>query len=256
MRASSDSTGNVYTERLTAAIANAFAASRTADCVETSRRSVEHSVLYRALQTAFVYRTLCAAFVWLEKTLERWIKHSFGYRWLTADPDPNVIVIDLRETKTVGPPLRLLERVLFVAIPAVSSSFVWRLSKAAIERLRAGPLRIAGSGLLAVVFVSSLWTVVTGASSFRVGALIALAIVGLAAFLDRRSWAQLRKTRVVAVLAAIFVPPEPPTKTERIKQTERTEKTERAARTERTTRATRREETETTVDGVSERDHE
>ena len=250
MRASSDSTGNVYTERLTAAIATAFAASRTADYVETGRRSVEHSVLYRALQTAFVYRTLCAAFVWLEKTLERWIKHSFGYRWLTADPDPNVIVIDLRETKTVGPPLRLLERVLFVAIPAVSSSFVWRLSKTVIERLRAGPLRIVGGGLLAFVFVSALWTVVTGPSSFRVGALIALAIVGLAAFLDRRSWAELRERRVVAVLAAIVVPPEPPV------ETERTEKTERATRPERTTRATRREETETTVDGVSERDRE
>jgi len=40
------------------------------------------------------------------------VRHSYCYRWLTAEPDPDVIVIDLRETRTVGPFVRLLEGVI------------------------------------------------------------------------------------------------------------------------------------------------
>jgi hypothetical protein len=31
------------------------------------------------------------------------------WRWLTAEPDPDVIVIDLRETLTVGPVIAVLD---------------------------------------------------------------------------------------------------------------------------------------------------
>lgn len=40
------------------------------------------------------------------------VRNSYGYQWLTAEPDTEVIVIDLRETRTVGPFVRLLERVV------------------------------------------------------------------------------------------------------------------------------------------------
>lgn len=45
------------------------------------------------------------------RTLERWLRASYLYRWLTAEPDPNVIVIDLRKTYAVGPFIALLDRV-------------------------------------------------------------------------------------------------------------------------------------------------
>lgn len=35
---------------------------------------------------------------------------SYCYRWLTAEPDPEIIVIDLQKTHTVGPFIGLLER--------------------------------------------------------------------------------------------------------------------------------------------------
>jgi hypothetical protein len=38
------------------------------------------------------------------------IKRSWLYRWLTAEPEPDVIVIDLRETRTLGPFITLLDR--------------------------------------------------------------------------------------------------------------------------------------------------
>ena len=34
------------------------------------------------------------------------------YRWLTAEPEPTVVVIDLRETYTVGPVIALIDRLV------------------------------------------------------------------------------------------------------------------------------------------------
>ena len=45
------------------------------------------------------------------RTLEHWLRASYCYRWLTAEPDPDVIVIDLRETYAVGPFIALLDRI-------------------------------------------------------------------------------------------------------------------------------------------------
>src|SRR6056297_879731 len=38
-------------------------------------------------------------------------RNSFIYRWLTKEPEPEVIVIDLRETRTVGPFINVFEAV-------------------------------------------------------------------------------------------------------------------------------------------------
>jgi hypothetical protein len=53
-----------------------------------------------------------------------WIRHSVCYRWLTKDPDPDVIVIDLRETYTVGPLIALFDRLA----PTIERT--WRGSRA------------------------------------------------------------------------------------------------------------------------------
>ncbi|WP_257299938.1 hypothetical protein [Haloarchaeobius sp. FL176] len=39
-------------------------------------------------------------------------RNSFLYRWLTKEPEPEVIVIDLRETYTVGPLIKVLDGVI------------------------------------------------------------------------------------------------------------------------------------------------
>jgi hypothetical protein len=40
------------------------------------------------------------------------VQQSYCYRWLTKEPDPEVIVIDLRETYTVGPFIKLLDMLI------------------------------------------------------------------------------------------------------------------------------------------------
>lgn len=56
---------------------------------------------------------------------------SFGYRWLTAEPEPDVIVIDLRETVTVGPLLGVIDGLLSPFSGAWEHSSLSRLALAA-----------------------------------------------------------------------------------------------------------------------------
>ena len=51
--------------------------------------------------------------------------HSLLYRWLTKEPEPEVIVIDLRETWTVGPFITLLDAFIAWMLP------LWRESQLA-----------------------------------------------------------------------------------------------------------------------------
>lgn len=66
------------------------------------------------------------------KILARYVRHSFLYRWLTTEPDPDVIVIDLRETYTVGPLIALLDRLALFLVRT------WRgsLTRRSTERVR------------------------------------------------------------------------------------------------------------------------
>ncbi|CAM2884233.1 MULTISPECIES: hypothetical protein [Halobacterium] len=45
-------------------------------------------------------------------TAAAFVTESFLYGWLTAEPDPDVVVIDLRDTRTVGPFITVLTRVV------------------------------------------------------------------------------------------------------------------------------------------------
>lgn len=182
--------------------ANAVGTSRTAGYVGTGRRWGRQSVLYRIVRSGVASVTA---------TLERWLTNSFGYRWLRADPDPDVIVINLRETATVGPVVRLFERFFVVVIPAILESRTWQLSKQARKRLRAEPLRPIGGVVTVFAVTMFVWSAITGSvSAVWAAVLLGLSAAGVSAFRDRRSWEQLRETRPMTVLAAIFLPPESP----------------------------------------------
>ncbi|WP_218780600.1 hypothetical protein [Halorarum halophilum] len=75
-------------------------------------------ILTRVLEGSRVVRTLRAPLRDDSRTSRatRWlstvVRNSSGYRWLTKEPEPEVVVIDLRETWTVGPIVRLLDRLV------------------------------------------------------------------------------------------------------------------------------------------------
>lgn len=67
------------------------------------------------------------------------VRESYVYRWLTKEPEPEVVVIDLRETWTVGPVIGALDRVVDRVAPH------WRRStvKSSLDRVAA----LVGRGL-------------------------------------------------------------------------------------------------------------
>ena len=63
------------------------------------------------------------------RTLARWIRHSYLFRWLTKEPEPDVVVIDLRETYTLGPVIALLDRLTPVVERTWRGSLAHRLTQ-------------------------------------------------------------------------------------------------------------------------------
>ncbi|AHF98931.1 hypothetical protein HALLA_08705 [Halostagnicola larsenii XH-48] len=143
--------------------------------------------------------------------LARYTKESAIYRWLTAEPEPDVIVIDLRETYTVGPIIRAVDRVLDTLERSYENSRTEAAVASVGETVHARPLRLAGIAGLGFVIVSMVAAVVSG--SLSVGVVAVQLLVATLAALGLRSTHTLEEvleTRVASALAAAFEPPEPP----------------------------------------------
>lgn len=65
------------------------------------------------------------------------VRESYCYRWLTTEPEPEIIIIDLRETYAVGPFITLLDRLIPHIEDAWRHSAVGSAARRAFERLGA-----------------------------------------------------------------------------------------------------------------------
>lgn len=63
------------------------------------------------------------------------VRESYCYRWLTKEPEPEVIVIDLRETYAVGPFIALLDRLVPHIEDAWRHSAVGSVARRVFERV-------------------------------------------------------------------------------------------------------------------------
>lgn len=140
-----------------------------------------------------------------------YVRRSFLYRWLTAEPEPDVIVIDLRETLTVGPWLRALERTIRWLLPAAVSSLLFRVGRWTASAIERRPLGVLGVALVGLAGLLGVAAGLTGRVS-RPLAVAALVLAGGGGLLTRidLSLAELSETRVYRALAAAFTLPEPP----------------------------------------------
>ena len=153
---------------------------------------------------------------------------SLLYRWLTAEPEPDVIVIDLRETLTVGPWLRVLERAIAWLLPAAVSSRLFRAGRWTAAGIRRRPLAVLGGGLIGLAGLLVAAAGATGRLS-RSLAVVALALAAIGGLCTRLnlSLAELRETRSYRTLAAAFAPPEPPDSREPVVQERERDRTDR-----------------------------
>lgn len=140
-----------------------------------------------------------------------YVRASYCYRWLTAEPDPDVIVIDLRETYTVGPIIRLLEATGDGLVAGYAHSRIEPVGAAAAEAVRARPIRaLGGVGLVCAPFSAVAVALVGSLStSLLVGHLVAL-FLSAVALRSTHSLTELLESRPVTLLAAALEPPEPP----------------------------------------------
>lgn len=147
----------------------------------------------------------------LTTRMERWIRSSFGYRWLTAEPEPEVVVIDLRDTFTVGPFLTLLDDLVELYLGVRPASSVHNAIEATIDYVLLRPIR-AGS----VVLLGGVATHVAFTIAFREVDVnqffdwVALAVLGAHGLGYETTLEELSEMREVQLLIAALEPPEPP----------------------------------------------
>jgi len=147
---------------------------------------------------------------------ERAMRASWLYRWLTAEPDPDVVVIDLRETVVIGPILALLDRLLGPFVRnwnrARVNTGLTRLS----DRFVARPVTVASVVVLGAVLTELLVLVGLGTPSpSAVGSRLLLVSVALAGTRVRASADELTDTSAHDPVVTLLSPPESPDGAER-----------------------------------------
>ncbi|WP_340097954.1 hypothetical protein [Salinibaculum salinum] len=143
--------------------------------------------------------------------LSNWTRHSFLYRWLTAKPDPAVIVIDLRKTYTVGPLLALFDRLVTPLTSAWQTACTHSLTETTHEPLQNHPIRTVSIVTLTVLLTELTVSLTTNTlTPTGVGVrLLGLALAALGTRI-RVSWAQCTESATYRYLVAVLEPPEPP----------------------------------------------
>ena len=151
----------------------------------------------------------------------RFVTTSWLYGWLTAEPEPEVIVIDLRETRIVGAVLGVIDRVVARStrdfLPALPSATATRASYWLRDRAAARPLRVVSIGVALAANLGLLVVLAGESDPLQPATLLLLAMLLAAArgFRSTMSWDELTSTtwyqRTTSALAAAFEPPEPPT---------------------------------------------
>ena len=150
----------------------------------------------------------------------RFVMSSWLYGWLTAEPEPEVIVIDLRETRIVGAVLGVIDRVVtrltHDLLPALPSATATRVSYWLRNRAAARPLRVVSIGVALLTNLGLLVVLAGESDPLQPVTLLLLALLLAAArgFRSTTSWAEITNTpwyqRITSALAAAFEPPEPP----------------------------------------------
>lgn len=142
-----------------------------------------------------------------EYTHKAWL-----YHWFTTEPDPDVVVIDLRQTWSVGPTLAVLDRVVDAIGPSLKDATVVRAVEDVADVVRRRPIAIASALVLGVLASSLLASIVRGGPDRRLLAvLIVVAAVATLGLRSHTTLRDLRTTRTARLLVAAFEPPEPPT---------------------------------------------
>lgn len=142
---------------------------------------------------------------------ERAARTSWCYRWLTAEPEPDVVVVDLRETVVVGPILALLDRFLAPLVRNWRQARTGTVAARLSERVDARPVQVVSIVALAAILANLAFLVVLGSPArTALGVRLVAASIALAGTRVTVSADELTETRAYELAVALLSPPEPP----------------------------------------------
>lgn len=142
------------------------------------------------------------------EALVRATRHSQTYGWLTKEPQHGVIVVDLRETRAVGPIFRPLDR-LASSGPARRFSRTRDLLASVLGRpIRRAPVRLASVAVLGLATTALAVTWSSAGTSLRLALLAAMALAAVGLRVDA-TWSELADSRVGDGIRAFTGPREP-----------------------------------------------
>lgn len=135
---------------------------------------------------------------------ERVARRSFIYRWLTEEPEPEVIVLDLHETYAIGPVIAAIEGL----------RWPWRLSSTRVMLMRTRhlltnrPLGVLGALLLVLVLMTLIVGLVRADLDWpRYGLAVVLGLIGFRWLRSSVTWTELRSSRAITRIVRFFEPP-------------------------------------------------
>jgi hypothetical protein len=122
------------------------------------------------------------------RAIEQTIKISWLYQWLTAEPESEVVTVNLRETFAAGPVINISTWTISLIVPAVAQAQMAKAARWVITTVWTAPIRAAGFALIGIIITEiSFQLVVNDLSTlgFAIRAAIALlAVIGMQFRLD------------------------------------------------------------------------
>lgn len=147
--------------------------------------------------------------------LGRWteaaVRASWLYRWLTTEPEPEVIVIDLRQTVSIGPVIAAIDQLVRWLVPASHRSAVIGAGEWCSRSVSAAPV-LAASLLVGVAVSTELGIALAMGDPTRSGIVARGVLLGLAVLGTRirMTFDELVETRPIRLFLSVLEPPEPP----------------------------------------------
>lgn len=147
-------------------------------------------------------------------TLATVTKGSSLFRWLTAEPEANVVVIDLTQTVTVAPVIRVFDWIDARVQRAVPGSRTSSLGQRGTAASRHRPVQLFSALVLSLVLgrIALAWPAVTTPS---VGPLLGIAALALLGLRLTWTWDELVESKPGKLVGSILTPPDPPERTDR-----------------------------------------
>lgn len=141
-------------------------------------------------------------------TVAGWTRDAAVVRWLTREPDPQVVIVDLRETRTVGPALGVFEWAGAGLAANAAGSLTGRAGDALAEAVRRRPLQVLGVVLLVATAASATLSAVAGSLGPTAALVHGLAaLVAVAGIASDATLADVRETRVARAVVRLVEPP-------------------------------------------------